>query len=263
VDGSGNVNATNLGVSGGVVSPIVVGGSAASSALTLESTSGTGTSDSIVFKTGSQATQWTIDTSGNLIGTASTAASSSSTGALRTAGGLGVAGKIYAGGGLYAGNDSFAAGVGKIYVKTGAGATGLTITAADAGSGSSYDFGFFDTQGQTLVANPHGTHDVIIGAVQGHIRTNAVSPPALTSCGTSPSISGTDVAGQVTMGTGSPTGCVITFQIAYASAPYCNVSWQSNLASMQYTISPTAITLAQTAASSNKINYHCTAQSGG
>jgi hypothetical protein len=46
--------------------PLVIGGSTASSSLILESTSGAGTSDSILFKTGSQATRMTIDTSGNV-----------------------------------------------------------------------------------------------------------------------------------------------------------------------------------------------------
>lgn len=96
----------------------------------------------------------------------------------------------------------------------------------------------------------------------GHHRVTG-STPALTSCGTSPSISGTDIAGLVTMGTVTPTGCVITFANAHTNVPYCTVTWQANLASMQYTISATAITLVQTATSSNKVNYRCDAQSGG
>lgn len=52
---------------GAITASSVIGGSTASSSLTLESTSGVGTTDSIIFKTGSQATRWTIDTSGNLI----------------------------------------------------------------------------------------------------------------------------------------------------------------------------------------------------
>jgi len=48
------------------VIPLVIGGSTASSTLTLESTSGTGTTDSIVFKTGSQATAVTVTSAGNL-----------------------------------------------------------------------------------------------------------------------------------------------------------------------------------------------------
>jgi hypothetical protein len=42
------------------------------------------------------------------------------------------------------------------------------------------------------------------------IGLGSTTAPALTSCGTSPAIVGTDMAGTVTMGT-TPTGCVITF----------------------------------------------------
>jgi hypothetical protein len=90
----------------------------------------------------------------------------------------------------------------------------------------------------------------------------AGTAPALTSCGTSPAIVGSDLAGEVTMGTATPTGCIITFNVAYASAPYCVVHWPAQaLASQSYTYSTTAIT--QTATSSNKIIYHCYARSAG
>lgn len=49
-----------------VTSPIHAGGSLASSTLTLESTTGTGTSDSIIFKTASQITRQTIATGGQI-----------------------------------------------------------------------------------------------------------------------------------------------------------------------------------------------------
>lgn len=50
------------------------------------------------------------------------------------------------------------------------------------------------------------------------------SAPSLSSCGTSPSIVGNDKAGTVTMGTGSPTGCVVTFNASYSTnAPICVV----------------------------------------
>ena len=87
--------------------------------------------------------------------------------------------------------------------------------------------------------------------------------PALSSCGTTPAIEGSDLSGTVTMGTGSPTGCVITFNAAYTSAPRCSVTWRTNIASMQYTVSTSAITLTQTATSSNLVDYICTVRSGG
>lgn len=49
-------------------------------------------------------------------------------------------------------------------------------------------------------------------------------PPVLSSCGTSPTISGSDFAGAVTEGTASTTGCVITFNTPYLAAPFCVVA---------------------------------------
>lgn len=71
-DGSGNLTYSNsftysaslltVAASAGVIS----GGTTASSTLTLQSTSGTGTSDQIIFKTGSQVSAGFFDTGGNL-----------------------------------------------------------------------------------------------------------------------------------------------------------------------------------------------------
>lgn len=96
----------------------------------------------------------------------------------------------------------------------------------------------------------------------GHLR-NVGAAPALSSCGTSPSISGTDVMGTITMGTASPTGCILTFATTYNSAPDCTVTWHVNLASMQYTPAAATLTLVQTATSSNLVTYECKAKSGG
>ena len=104
------------------------------------------------------------------------------------------------------------------------------------------------------------------GALQsfaGHVASSGAAP-VLSSCGTSPAVTGDDKDAVVTMGTGTPTGCVITFNAAYTSAPLCTVAWQATpLASQSYAVSNTAITLTQTATSSNKVNYHCAAPAGG
>jgi hypothetical protein len=63
-----------IGPSSSVTVPTVIGGTTASSSLTLQSTSGVGTSDSILFKVGNNGatTAMTVDTSGNVgIGTSS------------------------------------------------------------------------------------------------------------------------------------------------------------------------------------------------
>ena len=86
----------------------------------------------------------------------------------------------------------------------------------------------------------------------------AGSAPTISSCGTSPAITGGDQAGTVTTGTGSPTACTITFATSYAAAPNCVVVDQSAIANLtSYSVSATAITLATAAASSQKIAYVC------
>lgn len=102
------------------------------------------------------------------------------------------------------------------------------------------------------------------GAVNApaHLNTGA-TPPVLTSCGTTPSITGSDTAGIVTMGT-TATGCVITFATAYTGTPYCVVSWIATpLASQSYVTANTAITTTQTSTSNNKLQYICVGPSGG
>lgn len=88
-----------------------------------------------------------------------------------------------------------------------------------------------------------------------NFTTNA--PPTASSCGTSPTVSGNHTKGFVTMGTGSPTGCTLTWATAYNTTPQCVVTWRSNLSSMTYTTSTTALTLTQTGTSSNTVDWLC------
>lgn len=147
---------------------------------------------------------------------------------------------------------------------------GLAITGAVAGLG---DGGFIPfTDNNYILGWPSQRFkdlQVVTGNFGSYVSIGtkiraAGAAPALTSCGTSPAISGSDLAGEVIMGTGTPAGCVITFNVTYSSTPYCTVSWQATpLASQSYVVSTAAITLTQTATSSNKVNYTCVARSAG
>lgn len=97
------------------------------------------------------------------------------------------------------------------------------------------------------------------GGVLSGVLRSSMGAPTISGCGTGPSVNGNNQAAEVTMGTGSPTGCTITFatETGYSAPPICVVTWKVNLASMQYTVSQTAIVLIQTATSSNKVNYIC------
>ena len=92
------------------------------------------------------------------------------------------------------------------------------------------------------------------------IGLGGTTAPALTTCGTSPVIVGNDMAGTVTTGTATPTACTVTFNTAKSVAPACAVTSQSQLASFAYTLSTTAIVIAQTGTNSNKFNYVCMGQ---
>ena len=69
ISASGDLNTTGNVVGTNWIGPTVVGGGTTSATLTLESTYAPGTTDSIILKTGSQVTRWTVDTNGNLKGT--------------------------------------------------------------------------------------------------------------------------------------------------------------------------------------------------
>jgi len=118
-----------------------------------------------------------------------------------------------------------------------------------------------------IATAPAGTTGTAVNALvdallidsKSHLRVGATTAPALTSCGTgSPTILGTDIAGT------AATGCVITFNKAYANTPFCTVTWQGTpLLSQSFVVSASAITLTQTSTSGDIINYVCMSQNAG
>lgn len=92
----------------------------------------------------------------------------------------------------------------------------------------------------------------------GHIYSKATpgrTVPTITGTGT-PTISGSDTSGLITMGTSATTATAV-FGTAFLSVPSCVVTWQGTLASQIYVLATTSIAITQTSASGNKINYQC------
>lgn len=94
----------------------------------------------------------------------------------------------------------------------------------------------------------------------GHILspTGGARPnPTVTGTGT-PTISGTDTAGTITMGTSATTATVL-FGTAYASVPACVISPQNafTTTNISVTLVTTSIALVQNSTSGNKVNYLC------
>lgn len=71
-----------------------------------------------------------------------------------------------------------------------------------------------------VVGNANITKDVLFGQ---HIGSYG-GKPSIANCGTNPAISGTDIAGNATVGAGIITSCEVDFATPYAAAPVCTVS---------------------------------------
>lgn len=91
----------------------------------------------------------------------------------------------------------------------------------------------------------------------GHLKTYGTAP-TLSTCGTSPSISGNDMSGKVTLGTGGPTGCTLTFANAYGTAPACNINYDG-IRLLTVTTTTTTLTFTATAGTidSTVAMYNC------
>lgn len=105
-------------------------------------------------------------------------------------------------------------------------------------------------------------------SASGHVKANRVelssAAPSLSSCGTSPSIvaNSNSGSGNFTTGTGSPTGCTLTFATAYTNDAHCTVT-AANLAGVgvsTYVSSSTAASFSITmtvGTDSASYNYTC------
>lgn len=109
-----------------------------------------------------------------------------------------------------------------------------------------------DTSGAFSVDSTNGLY------LPGHLLSIGSPIPSITGTGT-PTVTGTDFAGVVTMGS-SGTTATVAFGRAYLSNPWCVATWQSGSPS-SYTPATTSISFAQIASSGNRINYICSGAS--
>jgi hypothetical protein len=83
--------------------------------------------------------------------------------------------------------------------------------------------------------------------------------PTVATCGTSPSVAGTDGAGVITTGSGTVTACTLNFSATLGAAPSCIVTTNSATITPAITsVSTSALVLALSLTlTSGKIYYHC------
>lgn len=117
---------------------------------------------------------------------------------------------------------------------------------------------------QTGGVNVGGSSDPGAGSitVNSHYRSSG-SAPAVSACGStpSPSITGTDAAGKITVGGGTVTSCTVTFAATYGTAPACTISASTALTSPAVSTTATVLTITAGATfNGDVIAYHCTGQ---
>lgn len=91
-----------------------------------------------------------------------------------------------------------------------------------------------------------------------HVLNTGLAPTFGTCGGGTPSIVGSDFAGEITTGTATAT-CNIAFRSAYVATPWCVLSSQNFVTATPtgYSVSPSGITFTQLSASTVKVNYIC------
>lgn len=97
----------------------------------------------------------------------------------------------------------------------------------------------------------------------GHFLTQGGTAPSVTGCGTgSPTVTGSDMSGDILVGSGSNTSCALVFGTAYNSTPFC-ISTNNNILVTTDTqfVSVSSVTFGfSTGVGGNHVYYNCTAR---
>lgn len=95
--------------------------------------------------------------------------------------------------------------------------------------------------GGAFAAIPHASNGGQV-IVYGRVL-DAGAAPSISSCGTSPSVSGGSFGFRVTVGTGTATSCTATFATAFSVTPTCTANSSDNSYVVSVSTSTTAVTI--------------------
>lgn len=137
---------------------------------------------------------------------------------------------------------------------------GFTNLVSNSGTIASYDGALLTNAPGTVTGGNYALRTSAGDtSLAGHLITTGTAP-AVTACGTSPSISGNDKAGVVTIGTGgTATSCTLTFAVAYTAVPHCFVNDRTEILQVNGTPTTSTLTITKTIAfsASSVIDYMC------
>lgn len=122
--------------------------------------------------------------------------------------------------------------------------------------------------GQTASTNVYASAAQLKSWILGQNSQHLTAPTLTTSTtvcgGSTATVSGTDTSGQVAEGSSASTSCVITFAKAFVTAPECFVSIDNLTDSaLKCHATTTTLTVTQSSASSNVLNYLVVGLAGG
>ena len=94
---------------------------------------------------------------------------------------------------------------------------------------------------------------------QHYSPVGSIGSPSLGACGVSPSVTGTDAAGIITIGTGIVTSCVLNFSTTLSATPSCIVITDSLAVTASIAaVTMSALTMGLSASlPGGKLHYHC------
>ncbi len=128
------------------------------------------------------------------------------------------------------------------------------------------DYSMFVSSSGSLLLGTYTQHATGIADELGQLLVRGGTAPAISSCGTSPTIAGADSSFVVTVGTGGVTACSITFGTAFTTygPNVCTITPMNATAANQGTtgayvtsISTTGLTISGAALDGAKYGVHC------
>lgn len=106
-----------------------------------------------------------------------------------------------------------------------------------------------------LVSSANTSHMMFITG-SGHM-VFAGATPAVSSCGTSPSIAGTDNAAHITVGTSESDTCTITFASPWVNRPVCHCDDDTAVQNCNTVETTTTLTVSGTWSDNEEIDFSC------
>jgi hypothetical protein len=147
-------------------------------------------------------------------------------------------------------------------VRIGNTSTNSAIEGVDNTGAGSFQPLFLNGTTLTFQTGTSGGVSAVVIDANVHVDTTASLAPGLSTCGTSPTISGNDWAGDFHTGTTTGTACTVTFSHAFIGVPYCLALPKAGGTAPPVATTNSSMTFSSLTSSTDYV-YHCFGPPGG